>query len=116
MAGNHEVLIGLYHIGGDTALRRADARQVLADGRFVELEPEPATCLANGASDRCGIFADAGGENDRVEPAERCGERGYLAGGAMAEHFDRKSRTRFPACQELTKIRGDTGEPEHSGT
>jgi len=38
VAGNHQVLIGLYHMGGDTALGRADLRPVIAVGRLVEFQ------------------------------------------------------------------------------
>jgi hypothetical protein len=34
MAGNHQVLVGFYHIGGDTALWCADATQMSVVGRI----------------------------------------------------------------------------------
>src|SRR5271156_2212672 len=116
MAGNHQVFVGLYHIRGDTALRRADARPVLAVGRLVELQSEPAACLADGAADWRRILADAGGEDDAVEAPERCRERADPASRAIAKHLDRKSRAWLRARQQLAAIRRNTRKPEHSGT
>src|SRR5437899_2221302 len=41
MAGDHQVLIDLYRIGGDAAVSPADALLVLAVGRLVQLQPKP---------------------------------------------------------------------------
>src|SRR5438128_10130994 len=109
MAGYHKVLVGLHHEDGDTTIWCADARPVLTVGRLVELDPEPAADPADGASYRYSILADAGGEHDPVNAPERCCERTDLAGCAIAEHLDRKSRARLLTCQELAKIRGDAG-------
>ena len=48
-------------------------------------------------SDRA-VLADAGGEHDRVEAAERGGERAQLAPDAIDEQVDRGLRTGIVAC------------------
>src|ERR1700741_1956932 len=87
MAGNHQILIGFYNISGDVAVRRADSRLVLVVGCLVELQPEPGTGPADGAAHRCGILADAGGEDDSVEAAERRRERADPASRAIVKHL-----------------------------
>ena len=87
MAGNHQVLVGLYHIGGDTTVRGADAGPMLAVGRLVEFQSEPAARASNGIPYRCRILADTGGKDDSVEAAERRGERADLASRAIVKHL-----------------------------
>src|SRR6516225_5167393 len=67
------------------AARLTDAGLMLRVGRLVELEPEPAARPADGTSHRCGIFADAGGEDDTVEAPERRRERADLASRAIVK-------------------------------
>ena len=44
-------------------------------GRLVEPDAEPACVAAHAGADFDGVLADAAGEDQCVEPAERCGER-----------------------------------------
>ena len=104
MAGNHQVLVGLDHIGGDAAPGHADARPALAVGGLVELQTEPAASAANGGTNRCRILADTGGEDDPVETAEGRGERADLESGAMVKDLQRKPRSGLLARQQLTEI------------
>src|SRR6516162_7502943 len=108
VAGDHEVLVCSYHIGADAALRRADARLLLSVGGLVQLDPEPGAGPADGAAHLCRVFADACGEDDSVEAAERRCERADLAGRSIIKHLERKSRPQLRAGQQLAKIRGDT--------
>src|SRR5215472_1506653 len=116
VAGDHEILVGFYHISADAALRRADARLLLSVGGLVELDPEPGAGPADGAAHGCRVFADACGEDDPVETAERRCERADLASGSIIKHLERKSRPQLRAGQQLAKIRGNTREPQHAGT
>src|SRR6266446_8202689 len=62
MAGNHQVLVGLYDISGDAALRRTDAVLVFTVGCLVKFQPEPIAGAADRAAHRRRILSDAGGE------------------------------------------------------
>jgi len=97
MAGDHQVLISLYHIGGDAAVSPADALLVLAVGRLVQLEPKPSTGPADHASYPYCILADPGGEHNAIEPAQRRSELADVASDAVAEHFDCKTSARVVA-------------------
>ena len=52
-------------------------------GLGVELHAEPRRVAADALADRGGVLADAAGEDERVEPAERGGERAQLAPDAV---------------------------------
>src|SRR5215471_1892510 len=41
IASDHQVLIGLYNVGGDLAVRRADTLLMFPVSRFVQLQPQP---------------------------------------------------------------------------
>src|SRR5271169_6909148 len=105
VAGNHQILVGLDDIGGDTASRHADAPTVLAVGCLVELQAQPAACPADGAANRYRILADAGGKDDAVDASERSRERADLTSRAVIKHLERKACERLPTRQELTEIR-----------
>src|ERR1700730_3545999 len=109
MAGDHQVLVGFYHIRADTARRCGDARLMLAVRRLVELEPQPAASPADGAAHRWGVLTHPCGEDDPIEAAERRRERGDVRGGAIAKPLDAKSRAGLSACQKLTEIRRSPG-------
>jgi hypothetical protein len=58
------------------AAGRADARTAPGIGRRIDLDAEPRRLPAHGGSrTRARVFADAAGEDERVEPAERGGQR-----------------------------------------
>src|SRR5215472_14479065 len=97
VASNHQVLVGFYYIGGDTAIGRAYAFFVFPVGCLVQLEAQPSAGVADRASDRRGVLADPGGEHDAIEAAQRRGERADVAGNAVAEHLDFKTSARVVA-------------------
>ena len=57
-------------------------------GLRVQLDAEPRGGLADAAADLGGVLADAGGEHQRVDPAEHGGERADLLGRAVDEVVD----------------------------
>src|SRR5271167_3102743 len=114
MPGNHQVLVGPYHISADPAVGRTDAPAVLLVGRFVQLEPQPSAGAADSAPHRRRILPDPGGENDPIEAAERRGERRNMAGNAITKYLDREAGTRVVTGQELAEIRRNTREAQHA--
>src|SRR5262245_46201727 len=114
MAGNHQVLVGLYHIGSDPAAGGGDPPLVLAVCCLVQLEPEPVTGPTDSAPHRRRILSDTGGEDDPAEAAERSRKRSNVAGNAIAKQLDGKAGTRIITGQELAEIRRNTGKAEHA--
>ena len=71
-------LVGMTHAA--TRLEALEMRGPCSRVRLrVELDAEPGGLAAHALADCDGALADAGGEDERVEPAERRGERAQLA-------------------------------------
>ena len=71
MASDHDLLVGRQRPDRYRAPRRADARATRGVRRGIEHEPEPCRLLADPRADFRGMLADAAGEHERIEPAER---------------------------------------------
>ena len=56
--GNHQILVGLDHIGSDAVTGRADLLFMFSVGRFVQLQPQPRTGGADFAAYRRRVLAD----------------------------------------------------------
>src|ERR1700730_2054978 len=114
VARDHQVLVGLYHICGHTAARRAYARLMSPVGPFVQVHPQPSAGAADGTAHRRRILADTGRKHNSVEATKRGGERGDVAGDTIAEDLDRKSRTRIVTSQELAEVGRNTRQAQHT--
>src|SRR5580692_12926665 len=114
MARDHQILVGLDHIGSDAAPRRADAFFVRLVGHLVQFQPQPCARMADGAPHRRRILADAGRKDNSVEATKRGRKRGDMTGSAIAEYLDRKTRTSIITGQELAEIRRNTRHPQHT--
>ena len=82
-------LVGITHAATRLAgvLMRGPPRRV---GVGIELDAEPRGVAADALAQRRAVLADAGGEHDRVEPAERGRERAELAADPVDEEVDRR--------------------------
>ena len=82
------------------AARRESGREMQRSmprvGSRIELEAEPGEPLADAASDRRGVLADAAGEDETVDAAHGGRERRRLAQDAIDEVVDGKLRQRLP--------------------
>src|SRR3984893_15874228 len=114
VARDHQVLVGLYHICGHTAARRAYARLMFPVGPFVQFHPQPSAGAADGTAHRRSMLADTGRKHNSVEATKRGGERGDVAGDTIAEDLDRKSRTRIVTSQELAEVGRNTRQAQHT--
>ena len=83
----------------------ADARAALRVRLRVELDAEPGRLPADALADRRRVLADAGGEDDRVEAAERGGERAELAADPVDEEIDRELRPRVGRLEQRRACR-----------
>src|ERR1700730_2759334 len=114
VACDHQVLVGLYHICGHTAARRAYARLMFPVGPFVHFHHPPRAGAADGTAHRRSMLADAGRKDNSVKAAERRRKRGDMAGSAVAKHLDRKARAGVVASEQLAKIGRNSREPQHT--
>src|SRR3954465_11544979 len=71
VAGDHPFLVGGNHPGGDAAPRLADQPRAHAVARRIELDAEPAAAPRYGCAYLPPMLADAAGEDQGVEAAER---------------------------------------------
>src|ERR1700758_567142 len=97
IAGDHQILVGLYYICANTAGWRADALLMLPIGLFVKVQTQPAAGSADRAAHRRRILTHTGSEHDAVKAAKRRGERGDMPGDAVAKYLDREPRPRLIA-------------------
>ena len=72
------------------ASRRADARAAARFAAASSSTPSQRRVAADALADRRRVLADAGGEDERVEPAERRRQRAELAPDAIDEEIDRE--------------------------
>ena len=78
-------------------LGRGDSRRVPAVRVAVQLEPEPGGGFDDLRTHGGCVLADAAGEHERVEAAQRRGERAELAPDPVAEQVDGELRARIVA-------------------
>jgi hypothetical protein len=70
----------------------------------VELDAEPRGLPAHALADRRRVLADARREDDRVETAERRGQRAQLAADAVDEELDRELRLRLRGLEQHAHV------------
>src|SRR5262245_60839408 len=95
MPRNHQFFVGWNAPRRDSRSGRADAGAARSVGDRVDVDAEPGRIAAHTFADRCGVFADAAGEDDGIESAERGRERAELATDTIAVQIDREPRPRF---------------------
>src|SRR5262249_53589553 len=101
---------------------RRHARSFAADSRpsacvrvVVELEPKPGRVAAHPGPDRGGMLADPSREHERVEPAERRGERAKLTSDSIDEKVDGLCGLRARACEKYLHIARDARDAKEPG-
>ena len=86
-----------------------------AFARRVELDAEPGRLPAHPLADRRRVLADAGGEDDRVEAAERRGERAELAADPVDEEVDGELRPRLGRLEQRAHVARHARDAEQAG-
>src|SRR4029453_10198671 len=94
---------------------RADARTASRVGRRVGLDPEPCRVAAHALANGRRVLTDPAGEDDRVESAERSGQRTELPPDSIQEDVDREPRRRTVTRQQGPHVAGDTRYAEEPG-
>src|SRR6266571_336541 len=87
---DHQFLIGGNAPRRNSRPECADAPAARRIRRGVKLDAEPCGVAADAFANRRRILADAGGEYDRVQAAQRGGERSELASDTIAIEIDRQ--------------------------
>src|ERR1019366_1071680 len=112
MAGDQQSLVGWNNEGLDAACGTGDARAASGIGGYVKLHAEPRRILQNPAPDLGRMFADASREDQRIEPAERGGERAKFAADAIDEKRDRFRRARILGGEQRPHVVADAGNTQ----
>ena len=112
VARDHQLLVGVDHPRRDPAPRGADARAARGVGRRVELHAEPAGIAADALADLGRVLADAGGEDDGVEPPERRRQRPQLAADPVDEEVHREPRAGLGRGEQRAHVARDPRDAE----
>src|SRR5215831_12462815 len=108
MPRDHQLLVGRDDEGRNLAARCADARRAVAVGFAIELDSEPRGVAAYSFPQARAVLADAGREHDRLEAAQRGGERSQLASDPVDKEIDRELRLRGVARFERAHVTRNT--------
>ena len=76
-------------------------------GGGVQLDAQPGRVPADPLANRRRVLADAGGEHDRVEAAQRGGERAEFAPDPVDEQIDRLRARAVVDCEQRRACRCD---------
>src|SRR5688572_1143085 len=114
MARDHELLIGWDHPGRDAARFGGDAWPVRCVRFRVELDAEPSCLAAHALADCDGALANAGGEDDRVQAAERRGEGAKLAPDAVNKEIHRQLGARLRGFEQNAHVARDARYAEQA--
>src|SRR4029450_4537554 len=91
-----------------------DAWAALGVGCGIQLDAEPCSVFADALAEGDGILADAGGENEGIQPAERGGNRSQLTANAITIKVEGQLRRRFLALKQGAHIAGDARDAKQS--
>ena len=72
LLGDHEFLIGLHDKDGDGRRRTADCLPTGGIGGFIEVDADPSHVAKHRRTNRRRVLANTGGEDERIEAADRC--------------------------------------------
>src|SRR5713226_4873717 len=100
MPRDHQVLVGRYDPGRHGGAGARDPRATFGISLLVQGDAKPMRLPAGTRPYLGRVLADARSEDERIEPAERCGERSELASDAVDEEVDRLFCRWGIACQQ----------------
>ena len=89
MPRDHQVLVGRYDPGRHGGAGARDPRATFGISLLVQGDAKPMRLPAGTRPYLGRVLADARSEDERIESAERCGERSELASDAVDEEVDR---------------------------
>ena len=84
-------------------------------GRVVQHHAEPGRGAADALADLGAVLADATGEHQRIEAAQRSGERTQLARDAVDVQIDREPGARLLAGEQRAHVARDARDAEQPG-
>ena len=110
MSRDHQLFVRGDHIDRDLAAGRGYQRPSRGIGVIVQLDAKPSELLGDAAADHGRILADAGGENERIQSAERRRQHPGAESGAMNEIVDGKLRAWLLVGLQLAHVVADARE------
>ena len=112
MARNHQIFVGRNDPRGGSAVGYRDFGAADGVRRFIEVHTEPYGLLTHSPPNLGGVLTDARGEDQRVQPAERGGERPQLSADPVDEQGDGIGRVRVGARQQGPHVIANAGNAE----
>src|SRR5262245_15216086 len=111
---NNELFVRRYDPRRHATARARDPRTARRVRAFVESDAEPHGRRADALANLRRVLADASGEDQPVDAAERCRKRADVLRGLIDEVIDRKARTRRAAVQQLAHVVADARDAEQA--
>jgi Glycosyltransferase family 36 len=111
MTRDHHFLVGWDDPGRRATTRSADGWAAFAIGTLVELYAEPSRIAAYALADGGAVFANAGGEYQRIQASQRSRKRPQFAPDAIDEKIDGELRpwiVRIEQLAHVARYAGDT--------
>src|SRR5262245_16162723 len=110
MPRDHQLLVSWYDVKCDPALRPRYQRCPRSIGGFVKYGAEPRQLCRDAGANRYRVLANAGGEHEGIEPAERSREHPGVESDAIDEVVDREGRGRIGTRFEIPHVVADAGK------
>ena len=110
MLRDHQLFVRGDHIDRDFAAGRGYQRPSRGIGVIVQFDAKPSELLGDAAADHGRILTDAGGENKRIQSAERRRQHPGAESGAMNEIVDGKLRAWLLVGLQLAHVVADARE------
>ena len=107
MTCDHQLLVRRDHPGGRLRAGGADAAAAAGIGVCIQVDAQPRRIPADALTNRRRVLADAGGEDQGVEPTERGGQRPQLASNSIDEEIDGLPGARVGALEERPHVARD---------
>ena len=112
-----QLLVGADHARRNLAAVGANHLRVYLIARRVKFQPDAVEAVANARPERNGVFADAAREDERIEPAQRRGERADPFSGLIRKNRQRLggARVALLARQQVAHIGAGFRNAEQAG-
>ena len=115
MAGDDGFLIGVQHLHRNQAVGAADEAAAAAVRWRVELHAQPACAFDDACAQHRGVLADATGEHQPVDAAQRRSHAGEFAQHLLNEIIDRQASALRTRGQQLAHVARHAGQAEQPG-
>ena len=115
VAGNHALFVGGHDGDGYPAGRGVDTRGVRFVGALIQFQTQPADKLDDFLANHRGVFANAAGEDERIQPLHGSGQRADGTRNAVAEQIHRFARFGRIRFEQVAHVLADARDAQQAG-